>query len=115
MKKKKLNSKWDTRLEASEAEAEIEAQIADILQKLDGKVYEWLLLTVQHDGPCEGAPHDEREDLVRDLAKALTCHCNPEAIFHQGKRLTAEEVAALETEALDLLGPISRAKAEGKF
>jgi hypothetical protein len=115
MKKTKPNSILDAHIEASDAEADLEVQVADILKQLGGNVYEWLLITGWHDFPCEGAAHDYREDTVRDLADALTCHCGTVAIFHQGRRLTTAEVETLEKEALGLLGPISRAKAEGKL
>ena len=91
----------------------LETLVAELVRQHEGK--RWLLITQQHDFPCEAAPHDAREDVILDLANAMTCHCATVAIFHKGKRLAPGEVEALETEALDVLGPISRAKAEGKL
>jgi hypothetical protein len=109
------NTTHDTLPTIETTNAELEAQIAEIIKQHEGKPLEWLLVTQQHDFPCEGAPHDAREVFIQDLANALTCHCAPIAILHQGKRLTVAEVEVLEKEALELLGPISRAKAEGRL
>jgi len=113
------NTEFDSQpmatLEASDPEAALEAEVAKIIQQLDGENYEWLLIAQQHDFPCEVMRFDCREDLVREMANALTCHYHTMAIFHQGKRLASEAFTALENEGLELLGPISRARAEGKF
>lgn len=100
-------------LVASDTDASIEAQVAEILQKHGNASSEWLLLTQQQIFPCEANVHTCRESLVDDMANALTCHCFIVAIYHQSRRLTDDEIAPLRAEALDGLRPISRARADG--
>ena len=115
MKQKKSKLQQKCRIEASDAETPIETQITEIIKILDGEIFGWLLITQQHIFPCEAALHNTREDFIQDLGNAMTCHFATVAIFHQGRRLASEEVEALEKEALGGLGPISKARAQGKI
>jgi hypothetical protein len=94
---------------------ECSIQIAEIIRKLDGKIFGWLLVTQQHIFPCEAAIHDTKENLICDLGDAMTCHCCVVAIYHQARRLSTEEIAPLEKAAFDGLGSISKARAQGKI
>ena len=100
------------RIEASDPNADTEVQITEIIRKLDGEIFGWLLITQQHIFPCEAAIHDTLEDLICDLGDAMTCHYSTVAVYHQARRLEPEEIAALEKAALDGLGSISRARTE---
>ena len=102
-------------LVASDAEADITVQTKEILGKLAGRSYEWLLVTKQHIFPCEAHIHPTRDSLIGDLGGALTCSCDVVAVFHQGRELSEAEVGPLRTEALEGLEPISRARVDGRF
>jgi hypothetical protein len=103
------------RIEALSAEAKPEDQIAELFETIGNRQYEWLLITCETIFPFEATIHSDQESLIHDLGNALTCgHC-VEAIFHQGSRLSEEQQKELELQAIKLLGPISRAMAEGKF
>jgi hypothetical protein len=109
----KKNNFYD--LEASDGMATLDAQVKEILEKLIDKNYEWLLIVRQYDFPCDATIHNTKEDLIYDLGNVLTCSCLIVGIYHQGRRLSKAEIGPLEKEALDGLGPISRARAEGKI
>ena len=79
------------RIEASDPNAAIEDQIAEIIRKLDGEIFGWLLITQQHSFPCEAAMHNAMQDLIRDLGDAMTCHYSIEAIYHQARRLSLKK------------------------
>lgn len=100
-------------LVATDTDADIEVQIAEIIRKHGDTSSEWLLVTQQLIFPCEANVHASRESLVGDIADALTCHCFIAAIYHRGRRLSDDEIAPLRAEALNSLGPISRARADG--
>ena len=103
------------KIEASDADADIEVQIAEIIKQLDGKYFAWLLITQQHIFPCEAVLHDNRESFICDLGDAMTCHCSVVAVYNQGRRLTPAEIQPLEEEAFNGLGLISKARAQGKI
>jgi hypothetical protein len=102
-------------LMASDPDASREDQIKEILSKLNVQSHEWILIHSQHDGPCEGELFGDREPLVCILANLLTCHCDIEAVYHRGSPISDSEMRSLTQEAMDGLGPMSRARAEGKF
>jgi hypothetical protein len=83
------------KIEASDAAADIEVQIAEIIKKLDGKLFAWLLITQQYVFPCEAVLHNTRENFICDLADAMTCHCFVAAIYNQGRRLSSIEIQPL--------------------
>lgn len=98
---------------ASDADASMEAQVGELLRKLRDVSHDWLLITQQLIFPCEAHIHGSRESLIGDMADALTCRCLIAAVYHQGRQLSEDEIAPLRAEALDSLGPISRARADG--
>ena len=102
-------------LVASDVDADINVQIEEILRKVGSVSCEWLLITQQLIFPCEAHRHDSRQSLIGDMADALACHCFIAAVYHHGRRLSDDEIAPLRAEALDGLGPISRARADGLF
>lgn len=59
--------------------------------------------------------YTDREKLLGQMANLLTFGYTMVAILRDGKLLTPEESDELRQEALEGLGPISRAKAEGRF
>ena len=103
------------KIEASDADADLEVQVAEIIKNLNGKYFAWLVITQQHDDPCEAVFHDNRENFVCDLGNAMTCHCSIVAVYNQGLRLTPAEIQPFEAEAFNGLGPISKARAKGVF
>ena len=107
------NKHHKNELVATDANADIDVQIAEILRKHGDTNSEWLLITQQSIFPCEAQVHASRESLISDMGNALTCHCSIAAIYHRGRRLSDDEIAPLRAEALDGLGPISRARADG--
>lgn len=112
-----MKKKPEQRVElvASNAEADVASQVAEIVSKVPGTEYGWLLVTQQYDFPCEGRIHATRDGLIGDLGDALATSCYPVAIYHNGHELTEDEGKVLQSEAIEGLGPISRAKAEGRF
>ncbi len=58
--------------------------------------------------------HD-RFNLIGEMGDMLACNRAIIAIWAEGASLTPDAVDALRQEALEGLGPISRAKAEGRF
>lgn len=58
---------------------------------------------------------DDQEQLLGELGNLLTVGHTLVAILRNGKILSPEETEGLRQEALEGLGPISRAKAEGRF
>jgi len=102
-------------LVASDADADFEIQVAEILGKLGDTRCEWVSITQQQIFPCEANIQNSKESLIGDMANALTCHCLIAAIYHQGRQLSDAEIAPLTKEALEILGPISRARADGLF
>jgi hypothetical protein len=102
------------RLEASDADAPPDAQVAEILADFGSDMGGWLLITQQLIFPCEANRHGSRESVIADLMGAITCHCHIVAVFNEGRRLTEAEVETLRAEAFEKLGPVSQARAEGK-
>lgn len=107
--------RYKNELVATDANAEFEVQVAEVLRKHGDNSSEWLLITQQLIFPCEANVHASRESLIGDMADALTCRYFIVAIYHQGRRLSDDEIAPMRAEALDGLGPISRARADGIF
>lgn len=110
--------KEDVRVEdllASDPDAPESEQVDEIFSNLKGKSYEWLLITDQSGDGCMGAIHPNRGAVIYELGNALTCHVRVAAVFHQGRKLSEKEVAPLVNEALNGLGPVSRASAEGQL
>jgi len=109
------NMNIDTKQTLNTEALAFEAEVTEFIKGLSGDSDEWTLITQQHDFPFEVASHDTREMLTGDLADALTCHYATVAILHRQRRLTCDEVQALELEAMEILGRISRARAKGRL
>lgn len=58
---------------------------------------------------------NDRFDLIGQLCDLLACNYAIVAIRASGVLMTPDEVDLIRQEALESLGPISRAKAEGRF
>jgi hypothetical protein len=111
MRKRRLKNE----LVASDASASDQEQLEEILRKLGANNNEWFMITQETIFPAEGRRYGSREDFMVDLGGALTCHHHVLAIFHQGRRIQDHETEGFKREALDDLGPISRARADGRL
>lgn len=58
---------------------------------------------------------EDRKNFMGSLGDMLACSYSIVAIWANGRDLTPAEVDGLRQEAIEGLGPISRAKAEGRF
>lgn len=102
-------------LVASNADESYAAQVEEIVRKVEATPYEWMLITQQLIFPCEANLHSSRESLIADMAGALACHYNIVAVHEAGRPITEAELKSMQAEALGGLGPISKARAEGRL
>jgi hypothetical protein len=75
----------------------------------------YALVLVQHDQPIEIETHKSHDEVMFSLENCLATCTDILAIVKDGKNLDFEEIEALKREAIEGLGPISRATAEGRF
>lgn len=102
-------------VDEGEEDSQAAAEVAEILDGLKDSQPEWLLITAQHDLPCEDTKHESRDALLGDLANALATRSAVIGIFHRGEEVSQVEHSQLVSEAKEQLGPISRFKADGGF
>ena len=111
MRKKRLQNEFV----AADPDATEQEQVHEIMLKLGSQTYEWFMITQQTIFPAEGVRHATRDEFISDLASALTCHYRVLGVYYQGHRLPDVEIEAFKKEAVDGLGPISRARADGRI
>jgi hypothetical protein len=109
-KKRKL---LKNELVASDGTAPVEVQIDEIFRKLNGKTYEWVLIEQHQIFPCEAFVSATRESMMGVLMDALMLGSFLE-LFHQGRKLSSDDLRPILSEARDGLRPIARPRADGK-
>ena len=57
----------------------------------------------------------DRDELVSSIADLMTTQCEILAVLERGVSWSFAEIEKAKLEAVELLGPISRAKAERRF
>ena len=65
--------------------------------------------------PLEINTFKNEKDMIRSLMDSLATQYHVLAILENGKELSFPEIEARKRQAIELLGPISRAKAEGRY
>lgn len=98
---------------ASDENAAHDDQIKELLSLVGERTYEWLLIVQQSIYPYDATIHPTEDALINGIGSALACRASVVAIYNRGRQLSDDEVSLLHSEALNELGPISRARAEG--
>ncbi len=105
---------------ASETQREYFGHLLPFLEESKASGHAFAALAVRHDEDYtepefETITPKDRQTLVFDVADLMTVGFRIIAVILEGSPITPSEIDAIKLEALDCLGPISRAKAEGRF
>ena len=99
-----------------EAAEKYTQELDAILSKRMGVVAPpFVLVTARDDEDVRDCEHKTREEVIGDIADAMTTAYDILAVVENGEKWTFDAIESAKLEAVEGLGPISRAKAEGRF
>lgn len=76
---------------------------------------QFFAIYARDDGPLEVSVHENEADIIGTMADYMTTECDVLAVCANGVDLSFDEIEEWKLEAVEGLGPISRAKAERRF
>ena len=100
---------------SSKAAAIFADELAPIIEELKSEFLALNLVTGREDEGVSVQECKTREDLLGNIGDAMATAYDILAVVENGSNWTFEAIEAAKLEAIEGLGPISRAKAEGRF